>query len=100
MTELHWNLGWTLATLGVCWLALSCAVALAIGQIIKRSKASAEVEVLPFAQAAAAAVYDVAAQLDDEGLSTQGFGSRAASGMRLKAVALDQDLDQPARRVS
>jgi hypothetical protein len=102
MTELHWNLGWTLVTLGVCWLALSCVVALALGQIIKRSKTSSDSEqtmsgVLP---ESAPVAFEMDEQLDDDGLPAQGYGSRAASGTRLRAVQLEQDSDRPARKVS
>lgn len=110
MTELHWNLGWTLATLGVCWLALSCVVALAIGQILKRGKASTEPDSLEAQghgampmQAFGLASNDVTThsyeQLE-EGLPAQGYGSRAASGTRLRAVQLEQDVSSPARKVS
>lgn len=117
MAELHWNFGWTLAALGVCWLALSCVVALGIGQIIKRSKASSEAEQsaslearpgLPelmhmdavFGSRAEARASTNSQELEHDGLPAAGYGSRAASGTRLKPVQLESELEKPARKVS
>lgn len=104
MIELHWNLGWTLATLGVCWLALSCVVALALGQIIKRSKARAEPEQSPSltrqpgqpsagAEPARELIVTREQPSDD-------YGNHAASGTRLKPVVLEHEQAESARKVS
>src|SRR5687768_6998630 len=105
MTDLQWNLGWTLATLGVCWLALSCVVALALGQIIKRSKASAEPEQSASRAEQASQIAQIRQELlESNGLSQEqpshDYGSRAASGTRLKPVRLAQELGERTRKVS
>src|SRR5688500_9917272 len=85
MTALQWILRRTLATLDVCGLAQSCVVALALGQIIKRSKASAD----PEQSASRAEQSSQIAQIRQELLESNGlseeqpshdYGSRAASG--------------------
>ena len=96
MPELHWNLGWTLATLGLCWLALSCAVALALGQIIRRGKPQ-ESPTERKSVGSSSAYADVAPS-DDELADLQ--ASRAASGTRLKPVRLTDEEAAPQRKVS
>ena len=100
MAELHWNIGWTLATLGLCWLVLSCVVALAIGQIIRRNRvttvdnASVSQTELQDQAEAWSEVPATVAELPE--LET---GSRQASGTRLKPVVLPHEAGQPARKV-
>jgi hypothetical protein len=86
MTELNWTLSWTLVTIGVCWLFVSCAVALALGRIIQRSKAGASIspESMDGHSEAYIADEDGELDLDDE-------GSRAASGTRLRAVWFEDE---------
>jgi hypothetical protein len=93
MAELQWNLGWTLAALGAVWLVLSCMVAFALGQIIKRGKAKSP-EVTPV-HGEERGVYADVAPTDDELADLE--ASRAASGTRLKPVRFDGE-EQPARR--
>jgi hypothetical protein len=93
MTELNWNLSWTLMTIGVCWLFVSCAVALALGRIIQRSKASAAASQDPETQHADAF------SVEDESESDEG-GSRAASGTRMKPVWLGEPAPERERKVS
>jgi hypothetical protein len=81
MTELNWNLSWTLVTIGLCWMFISCAVALALGRIIQRSKAGAGI-----AQDSAAEAFII-----DEDNELDEGGSRAASGTRLKAVWFEHE---------
>jgi hypothetical protein len=105
MTDLQWNLGWTLATLGVCWLALSCVVALALGQIIRRSKTSAEPEqsstrVEPSIQVARISQELAESRAQSQEQPSHDYGSRAASGTRLKPVRLDQEQGERTRKVS
>lgn len=85
MTELNWSLSWTLVTIGVCWLFVSCAVALALGRIIQRSKAGASISPESLDAHSEAYIAD-----DDNGFELD-EGSRAASGTRLKAVWLEND---------
>jgi hypothetical protein len=90
MPELQWSLGWTLASIALCWLALSCVVALSIGQIIRRGKPKQE---RPNADASSpSSVYADVAPSDDELADLD--ASRAASGTRLKPVRLDGDRDR------
>lgn len=100
MSELHWNFGWTLATLGMCWMVLSCAVALAIGQIIRRGKVSA-VEAPSSTMAGSVDVADAwneqPASLED--LPELETGSRQASGTRLKPVVLPHEAPEHIRQV-
>ena len=93
MAELHWNLGWTLAALGAAWLVLSCLVAFALGQVIKRGKAKPEAQV----KAERGSYADVA-PTDDELADLE--ASRAASGTRLKPVRFAGEEDVPHRKVS
>lgn len=92
--ELNWNLSWTLLTIGVCWMVVSCGVALALGRIIQRSKASAAASHEPDAE-----------RFDDSGIEDESepedSGSRAASGTRLKPVWLeDEQQGEQERKVS
>ena len=93
MAELQWNLGWTLAALGAVWLVLSCLVAFALGQIIKRGKAKPNVT--PAADGEERGIYADVAPSDDELADLE--ASRAASGTRLKPVRFDGE-EQPSRR--
>jgi hypothetical protein len=89
--ELSWSLSWTLITVGLCWLFVSCAVALALGRIIQRSKPAVD-------EADANRFDDVAAEDDGE---LEEAGSRAASGTRLKPVWLaEQEKATQERKVS
>lgn len=93
MTQLNWNLSWTLATVGLCWLFMSCAVALALGRIMRRSKANA-------GASGARAQRSQELGIEDES-NAEETGSRAASGTRLKAVRiLESEEKVPARKVS
>jgi hypothetical protein len=94
MLELQWSLGWTLASIAVCWLALSCVVALSIGQIIRRGKPRQERPATD-ATSVSSAYADVAPS-DDELADLD--ASRAASGTRLKPIRLSSDRDE--RKVS
>lgn len=100
MAELHWNIGWTLATLGLCWLVLSCAVALAIGQIVRRNRVTnvddASVDQLTD-QDQADTWFETPATIAE--LPELETGSRQASGTRLKPVVLPHEAGQPARKV-
>jgi len=92
MTELNWNLSWILMTVGLCWLFVSFGVALALGRIIQRSKASA-------------AASHESQQADEFGIEDESEldegGSRAASGTRLKPVWFEQEEEAaPERKVS
>jgi hypothetical protein len=87
MLGLQWSLGWTLASIALCWLALSCVVALSIGQIIRRGKPKQE-RPLADATSATSAYADVAPS-DDELADLD--ASRTTSGTRLKPVRLDSD---------
>ena len=91
MTELTWSLSWTLVTVGACWLVMSCAIALALGRIIQRSKATTTSE-----RSEAQRTEDFG--IEDESLCDEG-ASRAASGTRLKPVKLDGEA-KPQRKVS
>jgi hypothetical protein len=93
MAELQWNLGWTLAALGAVWLVLSCLVAFALGQIIKRGKAKAPV--IPATDGEERGIYADVAPSDDELADLE--ASRAASGTRLKPVRFEGE-EQPSRR--
>lgn len=93
MAELQWNLGWTLAALGAVWLVLSCLVAFALGQVIKRGKAKPP-EVAPL-DGEERGIYADVAPTDDELADLE--ASRAASGTRLKPVRFDGE-EQPSRR--
>lgn len=95
MAELQWNLGWTLAALGAAWLVLSCLVAFALGQIIKRGKAKPEV--VPAQANEERGIYADVAPTDDELADLE--ASRAASGTRLKPVRFADD-EAPRRKVS
>jgi hypothetical protein len=92
MPELNWTLSWTLVTIGLCWLFVSCAVALALGRIIQRSKASA------------AASNESEGHIDDVGVEDESGledgGSRAASGTRMKPVWLEDEAAPKKRKVS
>lgn len=92
MPELNWTLSWTLVTIGLCWLFVSCAVALALGRIIQRSKASA------------AASHESDGHTDEVGVEDESelddAGSRAASGTRMKPVWLEDEAAPPKRKVS
>jgi hypothetical protein len=100
MTELQWNLGWTLATLGLCGLALSCVVALAVGQLIKRGKASTALE--EAAPGAAPVTNEGATSFEfaERAELEHDYGSRTASGTHLKAIRLERDQPQTNRKVS
>ena len=90
MLELQWSLGWTLASIALCWLALSCVVAFSIGQIIRRGKPKQE---RPNADAtSASSAYADVAPSDDELADLE--ASRAASGTRLKPVRLESDRER------
>jgi hypothetical protein len=93
MTQLNWNLSWTLMTIGVCWLFVSCAVALALGRIIQRSKTSAVASHESENQRAEEF------SVEDESESEEG-GSRAASGTRMKPIWLEDEAAQEERKVS
>ena len=93
MAELQWNLGWTLAALGAVWLVLSCLVAFALGQIIKRGKA--KTPAIPAADGEERGIYADVAPSDDELADLE--ASRAASGTRLKPVRFEGE-EQPSRR--
>lgn len=95
MLELQWSLGWTLASIAVCWLALSCVVALSIGQIIRRGKPRQERPIVD-ANSPSSAYADVAPS-DDELADLE--ASRTASGTRLKPIRLDNN-DRDERKVS
>jgi hypothetical protein len=95
MTELNWTLSWTLVTIGLCWLFVSCGVALALGRIIQRSKAGAAVSAGSADPEAEAFTIDEYNESElDEG------GSRQASGTRLKAVWFERDESAGERKVS
>jgi hypothetical protein len=94
MPELQWNVGWTLAALGVCWLVLSCLVAFALGQIIKRGKAKPEASVSDASEPRG--LYADVAPSDDELADLE--ASRAASGTRLKPVRFEGEEELPSRR--
>lgn len=94
MPELQWNVGWTLAALGVCWLVLSCLVAFALGQIIKRGKAKPEAA--PTDASEPRGIYADVAPSDDELADLE--ASRAASGTRLKPVRFEGEEELPSRR--
>lgn len=87
MLEMQWSLGWTLAGIALCWLALSCVVALSIGQIIRRGKPRQERPEL--SGVASTSAYADVAPSDDELADLE--ASRAASGTRLKPVRLSDD---------
>jgi hypothetical protein len=92
MTELNWNLSWTLATIGLCWLFMSCAVALALGRIIQRSKAGGVVAQGSDARRAEELGIEDESDVDET-------GCRAASGTRLKPVSFQEEA-APKRKVS
>jgi hypothetical protein len=96
MAELQWNLGWTLAALGAAWLVLSCVVAFALGQIIKRGKAKPET--VPVQANGEPGIYADVAPSDDELADLE--ASRAASGTRLRPVRFANEDEAPRRKVS
>jgi hypothetical protein len=96
MTELNWTLSWTLVTIGLCWLFVSCGVALALGRIIQRSKAGAAVS--PGSADGHAEAFTIDEYNESE---LDEAGSRQASGTRLKAVWFERDeLEESERKVS
>jgi hypothetical protein len=95
MTELNWTLSWTLMTVGVCWLLISCAAALALGRIIQRSKAGAAVSPESIDGQA-----DGFIDGEDNRIEFDEGGSRAASGTRLKAIRFEQEDVAEERKVS
>jgi hypothetical protein len=96
MAELHWNLGWTLAALGAAWLVLSCLVAFALGQIIKRGKAKPEA--VQAQSQEEGGIYADVAPSDDELADLE--ASRASSGTRLRPVRFAGEDELPRRKVS
>lgn len=98
MPELQWNLGWTLAALGVSWLVLSSLVALALGQIIKRGKPKPAENATVTNISEPRGLYADVAPSDDELADLD--ASRAASGTRLKPVRLESEEEVPQRKVS
>jgi hypothetical protein len=94
MPELQWNMGWTLATLGAVWLVLSCVVAFALGQIIKRGKAKPEATAVDASEPRG--LYADVAPTDDELADLD--ASRASSGTRLKPVRFEGEEELPSRR--
>jgi hypothetical protein len=96
---MSWNLSWTLAGIGLGWLFVSCAVALALGRMIQRSKAMLVPEGAVNGQHASDFSNVAESEEQDDGQLDE-TGCRAASGTRLRPVRMDETAAGSERKVS